>query len=138
MTNTLRDSRAGRAGERGSLPAAQFPPVCDQCGHRLQLHGLDYCTKPGCECGDSESMSVCCGAPEHPDVEGFCSSCNEGTSFETAKQIEADARAAEMDTQDDLGCMFARVHGGFGDALQGHAHNVEDAIADVRELGGER
>ena len=31
-----------------------------------------------------EMVSVCCGAPEDPDIEGFCSSCREGTGFEDA------------------------------------------------------
>ena len=31
-------------------------------------------------------VSVCCGAPEHPDVEDFCSKCGEGTGFELVEQ----------------------------------------------------
>ncbi len=89
--NTLRDSRVGRAGERGGLPAAQRCSLCLHPEHVGQCGWTDWLTK-NCRCY----------------------------------------------SQDDLGRMFARVHGGFGDALQGHAHNVEDAIADVRKLGGER
>ncbi len=29
-----------------------------------------------------EMVSVCCGAPEDPDIEGFCSACRDGTGFE--------------------------------------------------------
>lgn len=47
--------------------------------------------RDGTPAAEDEQMSVCCGAPEHPDVPGFCSACNEGTGFETAKQIEEDA-----------------------------------------------
>ena len=31
---------------------------------------------------ERELLSVCCGAPEHEYVEGFCSACHEGTAFE--------------------------------------------------------
>jgi hypothetical protein len=31
-----------------------------------------------------ELVSICCGAPEHELIEGFCSACNEGTGFEDA------------------------------------------------------
>ena len=31
---------------------------------------------------EDEWLSVCCGAPENPEVESFCSACNEGTGFE--------------------------------------------------------
>ena len=27
-------------------------------------------------------MSMCCGAPEHGDAEGFCAACGEATGFE--------------------------------------------------------
>ncbi len=27
-------------------------------------------------------LSICCGAEEHPDVEGFCGACGESTGFE--------------------------------------------------------
>ena len=29
-----------------------------------------------------ELLSVCCGAPEHPDVKGMCTRCLKWTSFE--------------------------------------------------------
>ena len=40
------------------------------------------CATGYCTCRESEKLSVCCGAPEHPDVEDFCQACNEGTGFE--------------------------------------------------------
>ena len=40
------------------------------------------CATGYCTCRESEMLSVCCGAPEHPDVEDFCSACNEGTGWE--------------------------------------------------------
>lgn len=30
----------------------------------------------------SERLSVCCGAPEYPDVEGMCGQCRDWTGFE--------------------------------------------------------
>ena len=33
-----------------------------------------------------EMVSVCCAAPEDPDIEGFCSACREGTGFERADE----------------------------------------------------
>lgn len=50
-------------------PAYLEPVFCDQ-GHELG----------DCEC--CERVSMCCAAPEHPDVENFCGACNEGTGFE--------------------------------------------------------
>ncbi len=35
----------------------------------------------------SEMVSVCCGAPEDPDIESFCSACHEGTGFEPAVEF---------------------------------------------------
>ena len=40
------------------------------------------CATGYCTCAQGEMLSVCCGAPEHPDVEDFCSGCNEGTGWE--------------------------------------------------------
>ncbi len=39
----------------------------------LQIYKTQCC---GC------MRSICCGADEHPDVEGFCFGCNEATTFE--------------------------------------------------------
>ncbi len=50
-----------------SLPATRIDPACS----------AGYCV-----CRESPMLSVCCGAPEHPDVEGFCSQCRDGTGFE--------------------------------------------------------
>ena len=44
---------------------------CDDPGHTT-----GPCTQP------CERVSVCCGAPEHPDEESFCAQCREGTGFE--------------------------------------------------------
>ena len=43
-----------------------------------------------------EMLSVCCGAPEHPDVEGMCGACNEWTGFEREEPDDPshDSRAA--------------------------------------------
>ena len=40
------------------------------------------CSAGYCVCRESEMLSVCCGAPEHPDAPEFCQACNEGTGFE--------------------------------------------------------
>ena len=63
---------------------------CPQCHHdTLVVTGYwpatlidPSCSTGYCTCQESEMLSVCCGAPEHPDVEDFCSACNEGTGFE--------------------------------------------------------
>jgi len=34
------------------------------------------------DCEDKTMLSLCCGAEEHPDAEGFCGACNEATGFE--------------------------------------------------------
>ena len=31
---------------------------------------------------ETTMLSLCCGAEEHPDAEGFCGACNEATGFE--------------------------------------------------------
>ena len=31
---------------------------------------------------ETTMLSLCCGAEEHPDAEGFCGACNEATDFE--------------------------------------------------------
>ena len=65
-------------------------PECPQCHHNtLVVTGYwpatlidPSCSTGYCACQESEKLSVCCGAPEHPDVEDFCQACNEGTGFE--------------------------------------------------------
>ena len=65
-------------------------PVCPQCHHNTLVTTERWpatyeeppCATGYCLCRKGELLSVCCGAPEHPDVEGFCSGCNEGTGFE--------------------------------------------------------
>ena len=65
-------------------------PACPKCGC-ASLVTTEYwpptridpgCATGYCLCRDSAMLSVCCGAPEHPDVEDFCSACNDGTGFE--------------------------------------------------------
>ncbi len=63
---------------------------CSECLHLSVVITQFYaatridpeCSAGYCTCAQGEMLSVCCGAPEHPDVEGFCSACNDGTGFE--------------------------------------------------------
>ncbi len=129
--NTLRDSRAGRAGERGSLPAAQrwTWSVGDRVQRRLDVFEGKSEMRHGVVTRRYSGYSATCSYySELYDVRW------DGWS----EQHGFLSHDLDRDTSDDLGRLFARVHGGFGDALQARAHNVEDAIADVRELGGER
>ncbi len=74
-----------------------------------------------------------CGASQDPETQAALRDLVKAA----ARKLREHATGDEPQ-QDDLGRMLARIFGGFGDVLEGHAHNVEDAIADVRELGGER
>ena len=65
-------------------------PKCPKCGC-ASLVTTEYwpptsqdpaCATGYCTCRKGEMLSVCCGAPEHPDVPEFCSACNEGTGWE--------------------------------------------------------
>ena len=76
------------------------PSTCPDCNHEtvftteyFAATRIDPEAWAGeCSCGaphrvrppeeSCEIASVCCGAPEHPDVENFCSACNDGTGFE--------------------------------------------------------
>ncbi len=65
-------------------------PTCAKCGHASLVTTESYaatridpaCSAGYCVCRESNMLSVCCGAPEHPDVPDFCGSCREGTGFE--------------------------------------------------------
>ncbi len=53
------------------------PGQLARIGERLEATRKDFDAKP-----EVEMVSVCCGAPEHPDIVGFCSDCRDGTGFE--------------------------------------------------------
>lgn len=65
-------------------------PTCPECGCASLVTTQSYpatridpaCSSGYCVCRESDMVSVCCGASEHPDVEGFCGSCRDGTGFE--------------------------------------------------------
>lgn len=67
-------------------------PKCPKCGCDSLITTEFYQatrTEPGCSagycvCRESEMLSVCCGAPEHPDLPDYCGSCREHTGFERA------------------------------------------------------
>ena len=67
-----------------------FLAECPECGHKSVTVTQDFratlvdpaCSAGYCGCRKSAMVSVCCGAPEHPDVENFCSQCRDGTGFE--------------------------------------------------------
>lgn len=64
--------------------------TCPKCSCRslvttqeLRATRIDpACSSGYCACREGEMVSVCCGAREHPEVENFCSACNDGTGFE--------------------------------------------------------
>ena len=71
----------------------------------------------------SERLSVCCGAPEHPDVEDMCGQCREWSGFEE----DDDGRTVED-----------RAGGaGGGPALRGAASTaaMADAARGVEQEG---
>ena len=63
---------------------------CPKCGCRSLVTTEHWyatsqepaCATGYCTCRKGEMLSVCCGAPEHPDAPEFCSACNDGTGFE--------------------------------------------------------
>lgn len=53
----------------------------------------------GCE-GESQLLSVCCGAPEHSKVENLCSACLDWTGFEHCPECGGpDARETDGEYQ---------------------------------------
>ncbi len=41
---------------------------------------------------ECEKTSMCCGAPEHSEAQGFCAACGDGTGFECVAHIDGDPR----------------------------------------------
>jgi hypothetical protein len=80
---------------------------CADCRHKPH-EDEDYCQEMIWQ-GDNEFVGVC------------------GCGWEMEESA---------DDLGDLGDMLARVFGGFGEVLEAHAHNLQDAIEDVRALKG--
>ena len=86
MSTLETERRAAELEEREHTGLAE----CPKCGDFSLLTTVTWpatltdpaCTTGYCTCRKGEMLSVCCGAPEHPDVEDFCSACNDGTGFE--------------------------------------------------------
>ena len=85
MLNTMRyDAKIAKHAPSGELTE------CPQCHHdTLVVTGYwpatlidPSCSTGYCTCRESEMLSVCCGAPEHPDLPWSCGSCQEHTGFE--------------------------------------------------------